>query len=51
MNKERPPDKKGKFETQMITCPKCKGKGKVEYPNGKRAVSCPSCKGKGKIAA
>jgi DnaJ-class molecular chaperone len=49
MSQEKPPDKKGKFEQTMITCPKCGGTGKTNYPNQKQAVSCPGCKGKGQI--
>lgn len=50
MSNEKPPDRAGKFEQTMITCPKCDGAKTVEYPGGKRAVTCPTCKGKGQIA-
>lgn len=49
-NKEMP-DRQGKFEQQLITCPRCSGTGKTNYPNQKRAAACPTCKGKGTTPA
>lgn len=51
MSNEKPPEQKGKFEQTMITCPKCNGTGKTDYPGQKQAVSCPRCRGNGQIPA
>ena len=49
MSNEKPPDKSGKFERPKITCPKCGGTGKTDYPGQKQAVNCPTCKGSGQV--
>lgn len=50
MNNEKPPDTAGKFESPKITCPKCDGSGKTNYPKQVQAVSCPKCKGSGQVS-
>lgn len=52
MSPEKPPDRAGKFERQMGTCPKCNGTGKRTFTDksGKTGTSqCPTCKGKGQV--
>ena len=50
MSPEKPPDRSGKFERQMITCPKCNGTGRRTFTSkeGKTGTSqCQTCGEKG----
>lgn len=49
MSSEKPPDSRGSFEKTMITCPKCAGTGKTNFPGQVRAAECQTCKGKGQV--
>lgn len=49
MSNEKPPDTSGKFERTKVTCPKCGGSGKTNYPQQKQEVTCGTCKGSGQV--
>jgi DnaJ-class molecular chaperone len=52
MSPEKPPDRSGKFERQMVSCPQCGGSGQRTFTDksGKTGTSqCQTCKGKGQI--
>jgi DnaJ-class molecular chaperone len=53
MSPEKPPDRSGKFESQMIKCPTCDGSGRRTFTDpksGKTGTSqCSTCKGKGQV--